>query len=441
MAEIAVVVGVVALAGLHVLYVLGARHFSVLSQMLATYVAVFLCLGLIGIADLSMLLGYFVVYLLAVMAAWGIVKVNVGLLRGCSGAMILFYLLLVCGAFYGESEDVLSALKWKVIGFLTIVAGISVSRTSTDLHHFRKGMRLLIAPLGVGAALLLLAVIRSGGVARLDILGNPNTGGIISASSFCLALYLALWDNSRTVRIWAIAIAVALGFAVLATGSRSAAVAAVVAGWILAAPLMKRPSRLLGATLASMIVIWVLLGGLGGINLDEALARLLQFDVDTGRQAYWADLIEESRGHWLFGVGTHLDLESEGRVQWANMHSIYIQVFYESGLCGSLAFALSILYVAWKSTRLFFHCTVPEKWLAYALIALPMSIGLFESAPLLGISFASVWWGMGLGLLDQLATPEFGKDAGLNGMLARGVSVQSLRPACATFQQNREGQR
>jgi hypothetical protein len=128
---------------------------------------------------------------------------------------------------------------------------------------------------------------------------------------------------------------------------------------------------------------------------------VMAWELDTGRQAFWAKTLDSNK-NWIFGNGTLLEDDGNGRATVSNLHSMYVQILYELGFCGVFVLLLSFLYAVMKSIRVMFKCPLPEKWLAYALIALPMVIGLAESLPLAGNSISTVWWGMGLGLLDRL---------------------------------------
>lgn len=394
-----VALGGVALVGLHAIFAIGSRYFGMLFLMCATYLGIFLCGGVSKDSSLSVMMGYFSIYLLMVMLGTGILKLQTNLLKGCSGAMILFYLLLIIRVFF--SNDPLFAFKWNMLGLITLGAGVSLAKTVKTLNHFRRDMRLLLIPLCIGAVLLLHAVIVSGGTSRLDLFGNPNATGIIASSAFCISAYLAIWDLSKIVRSLAVIVSVVFAIAVIATGSRACMGASVVVALILTAPRLKHPGWLLGESLLVLVVLWFLIGK---VDIHSGISRAVEWDMETGRKAMWADKMT-SNEDWLFGNGTVIETSKvlNEKKQWANMHSMYVQLFYEHGVFGLSVFVLFLLYAIRSSFKLFFSCPFPEKWLAYALIALPMTIGFAESAPLMGLSILTLWWGMGLGLLDRCA--------------------------------------
>lgn len=332
------------------------------------------------------------------MTVLGAIKYRTRLLTGCSGATLLCYLLLVLGCFY--CDDPLNGFKWKIVGFCTFVAGIALGRSAADISQFRKDMRLLLIPLGAGAILMLQQVIMSGSVKRLETMGNPNAIAIIAASAMCVSAYLAIWDTVKILRIVSIPSAIAFGIVLISTGSRGPTGAAIIAIVILSFPLFKHPLRLAIVSALALVTISCLSDK---VDIEKPFGRLVSMERwDQDRLAMWTERFESNR-NWIIGNGGRVEDDGNGRMSWANMHSIYVQIMYELGYCGAIAFASAFLYTFFKGIKLLFHCPVPEKWLAFSLIVLPMGIGMFESLPLLGNSISTVWWGMGLGLLDELS--------------------------------------
>jgi O-antigen ligase len=179
------------------------------------------------------------------------------------------------------------------------------------------------------------------------------------------------------------------------TGSRASFGSLTVAAGCLLLPVVRRPW---------IAAIWlVLLGGIAMFVLSyidsDSAARMVDFS--NTRQGVWQHVLSEASASPVFGRGAWMD-SARNRVAWGNAHSLYIQVFYEIGIVGSLVFAAWLLVQGHRTLHCLRTLQIPEKWLIPAFFAIPLGIGVFEAGPLLGASSLALFWGFSVGLADRL---------------------------------------
>ncbi len=377
-------------------------YFSPTAVLGAAYLILVPVAVVAGLGDVEA--GYVEVVFLLLMAGRCIMLAGERLVKGCCGAMLLFYVLLLLGVIY--CDDPMTALKYKTFGLTTFLAGMGISLTVSDIAQLRRDLRLLFIACVVVALILFSRLFTTWGETRFSGFEmNPNTVGNIAAASFCLTIYIAFWETHFFTRIVSIISSGALGLTLVPSGSRTAFGASIIILLLNIFSHMKRLRHLLVATVVLGITSWVFFISMAKV---PDLIRVMNTKIETGRLAMWEGIIAHNPSP-LFGIGTYLQKSVGGRIVWGNTHSIYIQIYYEAGVLGLLVFSGVMCFVLWHSIRVYRTVILPEKWLAFAMLILPLSVGLFESAPIFGMCMPSLWWGMGLGLIDRL--PSFNSTA------------------------------
>jgi O-antigen ligase len=302
------------------------------------------------------------------------------------------------------SDYPIIAMEMQIQGIATLIAGMGCFLTVNNINEAFRGVRLPLWGIlfsVIGLLSILFSNIYTLRFSPNDV--NPNAIGIFLAPCIALSLYVALWNSQKLYRFVALFLVFSLYLLIIATGSRNAAGTAMILSLILLTPLLRRP-------LIFFVTGLVLIGGLNllltNINL-EGFSRLTDLDtIDHARMIFWKQRINNISNPFL-GAGTAFSYNHAGELSWSNMHSIYVQIFYETGIIGLFLFAVSILFSLKKWFSLFGNVKHSMVWFAAALLATPLCIGLFESAPLFRLQMSTFFWGMGVALIDQLNRDEF----------------------------------
>lgn len=128
--------------------------------------------------------------------------------------------------------------------------------------------------------------------------------------------------------------------------------------------------------------------------------RILQFFVEpgvsqwSGREQLWTYFLDKMDfANYIFGSGGAIDIYNTN--QWSNMHSMYIQIFYESGIIGSILFLFFIGKFLFLSSKI-----GKSALIVLCLFAMVLASGVGESYPIRGFSIINFMWGMSVGLLS-----------------------------------------
>lgn len=377
--------------------VLASRPVRATAALCAAYLLL-APLGSLGANSvLSRYNSYGQILLLAFMAAVCLAARGRRLLRGCCGAMILSYTLL---SVLSVGDDPLLGLKYRLLGLLTFVAGMGVALTVRSTSELRRTLSLLSAACFGVAAVGLVSALSLSRAERLSLFGmNPNSVGIIMAGAACVTFHQAIWGRTSTARAGGWLTTGILLVVLMSTGSRGpcGATALIICMGLAAKARWARPTTVVGGVSVAAAV-WLMLA-----RMQTGYQRLAEWNLDTGRETLWSEALAVPRDPWR-GAGMHLSTLASGQTGWGNLHSVYVQIYCEAGLIGLALLAAFLVFVLWRALRVARGVALPEKWLACSLLALPLSVGIFESCPLFGLNVASLLGGVGLGLVDALPT-------------------------------------
>lgn len=389
--------------GIHLLWMCGSVAFDWLFMLGATFCLSAVFLPLLPVtAETVGLISYSQQYILSLMTLITVLRIRMRLLRGTCGAMLVFCALLLISTQY--STEPFGAFKSRVQTIMTLVSGMGMAMAAVDMHHLRRNLRLLLGVAFITAIAYSQNLSNLGVNDRLEV-GGENSNGIAIVVAVLLlpAVYLAAWETSWWIRPAAGVCALWLVLPLLYSGSRTSVAAAGMAVIALLTPLLKRP-----------LVALVILGGLAlggwwmlhGVEIGAA-SRLTDFSSMSGREVIWNRALAEREQAgplfgWLFGAGSLLTRVGGNALIVRNCHSMYVQILAEMGMVGAAAFVLFTLYTLWRCLKVLLKVSAPEKWLAFALLILPLAIGVAESAPLGSRTLIGLCWGLGLGLLDRL---------------------------------------
>lgn len=266
----------------------------------------------------------------------------------------LHFLLLLAGIAYVARRG--ERFYW--ITLATLVAGIAANATygAVQLAAARAGLDLdaaVLSPLTGGASSInIYGAVEGERVFRTNALtGDPNHLGIMLLVPLLVLtpLYLRLERGNR-LRVPLAALLAFLLVIELATLSRSALLGLGVGALVLALPY--RRLALSRALLLPLALVGALVGALVLRRLDF-FTIVLRSRVETGGRsssAHFAvyDFIPDVlSSHPLFGLGlNNFSVYYEfvtGRTNWGP-HSFYVALLVETGLVGTVLFALFVRY-------------------------------------------------------------------------------------------------
>jgi O-antigen ligase len=201
------------------------------------------------------------------------------------------------------------------------------------------------------------------------------------------AIYLLLRHRKWIMAVVVAAAVGTIGLALTLSLSRMATIGAL-ASLIIVVALVPRRSRLRITQIVGTIVVALLVGALtvGGPSLiqralsvsDPTAAGVVTADGDRDREAYWHVAIQAGMHHPVAGVGVGnlnavLLADAPDSGVFTHAHSVYLQIFSESGVLGLLALAVLGAGLTMDLRRAYGQAPVLVAGLAGAVVALAVA--------------------------------------------------------------------
>jgi hypothetical protein len=169
------------------------------------------------------------------------------------------------------------------------------------------------------------------------------------------------------------------------TGSRNGALALIPAFYymIFCFKGVSMVKRFLISTILLIVMVGFVI--VSGVNVSSL--RIFNYsggykgEVTNGRTMFHLRIIDSMReDEKLWGIGTHsYNAEKFNQVGMSNGHSVYFQIFVQTGYIGSVLFLLSMLVMFVSLLRVRSVDGINWKWLGYTFVLAWMFTGIGES--------------------------------------------------------------
>lgn len=288
-------------------------------------------------------------------------------------------------------DGVRRLLKWgsagaAVVAFVWITKGGLLNESSMDMRQGRAGVDVEMFD-----------------AETVNLLFNVNGIGLVLSAAVIYPFLFAFQKAKLWMRLAAMGVAFVLTVLVIRTGARNSALVVVPMAWYM---LCAKTSL---ATWKKALAVVVLLGGMGAylVHMEKDVGKIRAFDIfekgkgddaGSGRIGAFKVWVDEMGGCYVMGAGAKYDHSME-RMAVGNMHSVYMQVFYQSGIVGSV---LLLLFVLAFVSRCLTSRQNPYRHMALALLGVWLMTGVGESANINGGSGrALVALGLAMALLSN----------------------------------------
>jgi hypothetical protein len=292
--------------------------------------------------------------------------------------IIIFLSGMQCGKFIVQNRLELKAFNYLSISGLLcsyLYFKIYLPDLDTGLPYFQSELLKTLEAFNPNhAAGLCLPFVVSGLISAF-IIPNKLTFRVIGFSSFASNFYL-----------------------IFSIGSRNSFFAALLCLIVVTLYNTKNSKKIL--LLPLIAIFFIAVGHYPSIFIDSRIVNtILEPGVRqlSGREQIWIYFLNQmNMTDYIFGSGSAIEPSSG---LWSNMHSMYIQIFYESGIIGSILFLLFI--------GKYFFCAVRMgkiEFVPLSIFAIVLVVAVAESDPLRGFSIINFLWGMSVGLLSPTAS-------------------------------------
>lgn len=313
--------------------------------------------------------------------------------------LLLFALFTSVCVIEGQGRNYIRTLL-AVMVVVSAVAALITLYYYWEAGHLFKGYRMY--------------AIADSGVAGLAAFENSVLASLEMAFSLVVAFWLILTIRSTPARLAMLCCCVPIVVYLFSTFGRSGWLAAGVAIVALILVISKPVSR-------RRIVI---AGGAGAALILAIFHQFVAYELFqrslSGRDEIWAMVIGLMPGHWLVGHGADISIEDLLGVQKLlgadavinHSHSIYVEVLFNYGIIGLVAFTTVIigtLYVLWRSRR----DALNQLWfaiLAGTVVVMAVDFNSFISTP--NLLWLWLWLPIGWALALSMRQDGRGKSAG-----------------------------
>lgn len=342
----------------------------------------------------------------------GILTLDPRRLGAGSRTLLAFVIVFWLGALWSDLPS--WGLFHKGLLVLTVSAGICLAYSLRGVEELVERLKL-VGIIACGVALLFLYMHFRGGAnlggaqameqaaagvgQRVSSYGiNPNFIGSTTAIFILVVWFSALYGTTAATRALSWAGTALLGATVLATGSRGALSLAVVGMTLIAAPLIRRPSRAILAAALVLVIAFVVIEILelgGAQRIIEKLDRNNRAEI------------------WSYGMSRFLDrpLIGNGWLHWGNRSASVLNIFLQAAAeLGALGLTLLLGVVGLVAHRCHAALRLIRRhgyssdtaWLAIGLLAAILVHGMAESAALLGSTLNAFMLGFAVALSDRI---------------------------------------
>lgn len=413
------------------LYVL-SRWFNVLILLAAAYL---MLSPASGAAELPMNVAAKMarVYVTVLMILLALTAVRIHAMRPLSALFLAYIAFFTASALW--SDYPLDAFKYKGMYALVVIAGLFTAYSIRSFDELRQCVRMFaLAGLLFVVFIMVQVLTNPAAISRIGRLAawgmNGNRIGQTAAPLLTICAYLALHDPRKVWKALGYITGIFLGLIIIYTGSRGAALEALVGCFFVGIPLMRRPVHFV-----TVLVLFSATAAVayrhGGAD-EQATDRFLMTSLHS-RENPWTDgmvLFEQSPivGHgWVTHVG-----EVDKGESTKNFHSIFMQVLVEAGLVGLTLFVTLWIVIVVAAFRVLLRlrrmkCPSPAIYLVNALLFAILVHGFFEAGSLIQSLVDSLLLPFCIGLLGLLPALERARARSMSG--AAVPSRQAMMPS------------
>lgn len=350
---------------------------------------------------------FFTTYLLAIINCIAIIilisliKIE-GNLNNVDKAFLYFWLYFTLTSFiFGDLW--ISGID-KLVALIIFISGLNCGKFIVQNRLERKAFNF-ISLSGLLCAYLywkiLLPDMQTGLYQHYGFAGNklfnPNVAALLCLPFIASSLLSTfIIPNKLAFKMISLSSFISNFYLLVMTGSRNAFLAAITCVIVL---LSFNNNRLNFKNILLPVVLIATVYAIVNYSSELTDIRTLQIlDTSgglilTGRDIIWNYFLNKMDfANYIFGSGGAIDIYTN---QWSNMHSMYVQIFYESGIIGSILFLLFV------GKFLFRFLEIGKSGLiALCFFAMALASGVGESYPIRGFSIINFIWGMSVGLLS-----------------------------------------
>jgi hypothetical protein len=303
------------------------------------------------------------------------------------------------------SEAPVQAFLVKGVFLMVVMAGLLAGTNVNSLRQLRLIIRIgavfslvwiLMVPLGlaIGRGDIIFGRLTAWGL-------NANRLGHELAAMLICTAWVAIYDQSKSWKLYGFATSGAIALIIVLTGSRASLAMAMIVAMVYGLPLIKKPGVLFGfgAGLTAIVAMALFFGK------TEATGRLGEVNLET-RQLVWDHGFEEWMRSPVIGNGWAADMTIREGGGSQNYHSIYLQALVEGGLVGIALLLVATLVACWKSAallkRYFGSEYAPYVAFPGAAALACLAHGAAESGTIQGSNINSMLVVMGIALVDRV---------------------------------------
>lgn len=421
----------------HVGLVLLARRFNVLLLLATAYLMLSPASAageLPGPVYESAKLARVYVTLLILLLAFTVVRIHS--IRPLSSLFLAFIAFFTASALWSDLP--MDALKYKGLYALVVLAGLLTANSIRRLDELHDGVRMFaLAALLFVVFIMFQVVTNPAAISRVGRLAawgmNGNRIGQTAAPLLTICGYLALHDPKRRWKVLGYGSVVMLGVIIIYTGSRGAAVEALVGCFLIGIPLLRRP-----AVFAVVLMFF---------SVTAFLAYRYSGAEEGATERFFDSSLESREDPWTEGMGyfhqapisgngwvTHEGEVGKGE-STTNFHSMFMQVLVETGLVGLTLFILVWLIIVVGALRTLRRVRRMESSTAIYLIAgllfAILAHGFFEAGTLIGSLVDSLLLPFCIGMFGRLPALERARIRAMSGD-AVGTGEPAMMPARQT---------
>jgi len=361
------------------------------------------------------------VYVTILMIFLSLTVVRIQSIRPLSVLFLAYIAFFTASAMWSDYPG--EASLYKGMYALVVIAGLFTAYSIRSFDQLRQGV-LMFALAGVLFVLFIMAQVltnpaaisRIGRLAAWGMIGNRI--GQTAAPLLTICAYLALHEPGRLWKALGYGTGVMLGLIIIYTGSRGAALEALVGCFVVGIPLLRRPAHaalVVVVFLASAYVAYVY----GGAD-EGATDRFLMTNLNS-RENPWTEGMRLFELSPIVGNGwvTHVGEVDKGE-STKNFHSMFMQVLVEAGLVGLTLFItlwICILASAFLTLRRLrrMKCPSPLIYLVVALLLAILVHGFFEAGSLIQSLVDSMLLPFCIGLLGLMPGLERARVRAMSG--------------------------
>ena len=362
---------------------------------------------LLGLLTYSGKASNFLSYLLAIIDCIAIV-ILISLIKiqdnlnNVDKSFLYFWLYFTLISFiFGDSWI---SVIYKLVTLIIFISGLNCGKFIVQNRLEQKAFNYLSLS-GLLCAYLywkiLLPDIKTGLFFRFGFEGNelfnPNVAALLCLPFIASGLLSTfIIPNKISFKVVSFCSLIANFYLLFMTGSRNAFFALVTCVVVLISFRNIRESLKFIIFTALLTAIFIAIINYLSTFMDSRIMQLFNITGGielSGRDAIWNYYIDKMDFvNYFSGSGGAIEFYTG---QWSNMHSMYVQIFYESGIIGSILFLMFVSKFIFRSFEIGKSAII-----AISIFAMVLASGAGESYPLRGFSIITFMWGMSVGLLS-----------------------------------------